>query len=106
MGTNRWNEKWAARWVRRRRRLGGVDMGDDPGVTGDQNGIGKFHWSRSPAQVDSVRMGRFRELLFWYVPGKCGIGRPAVKRAEVLKHWKNRLNHPLLQVLTNRAGSL
>jgi hypothetical protein len=29
-----------------------------------------------------------------------------MKRAEVLKHWKNRLNHPLLQVLTNRAGSL
>ena len=62
-------------WRCVRRRSGGVDMGDDPGVTGDQNGIGKFHWSRSPAQVDSVRMGRFRELLFWYVPGRCGIGR-------------------------------
>jgi hypothetical protein len=81
-------------------------MGDDPGVTGDQNGIGKFHWSRSPAQVDSVRMGRCRELLFGTAPESAASADRAVKRAEVLKHWKNRLNHPLLQVLTNWAGSL
>ena len=81
-------------------------MGDDPGVTGDQNGIGKLHWSHLPAQRRFSANGAFSGIAFWYSPGKCGIGRPAVKRAEVLKHWKNRLNHPLLQVLTNWAGSL
>ena len=56
--------------------------------------------------VDSVRMGRFRELLFGTAPESAASADRAVKRAEVLKHWKNRLNHPLLQVLTNWAGSL
>jgi hypothetical protein len=50
-------------------------MGDDPGVTGDQNGIGKFHWSHLPAQRRFSANGAFSGIAFWYSPGQCGIGR-------------------------------
>ena len=65
-------------------------MGDDPGVTGDQNGIGKFHWSRSPAQVDSVRMGVFGNCFFGTSPeGAASAERAVMETAAHGKRWAN-----------------